>query len=606
MTNQRAMPPLRRPVLLGALTAIVALFIVTPVASSSFLGDDLFNSNMNGYLSANHLTLLQMSWVSTSAFLVSTSRFLPASPLEGFGVFTVFHDLAAYKAFQVGMLLLDLVLFGLFLRALRVGVGAAALSGLLVAATMQFHGHYDGYLGFSALTEYVLALMLGSWILFAAFLRGAGARALVAAFLLYLLGVLTYETCYPLSVVHVLIAVHLRGRQGWRASLPFLALSGIALAGLLVGRVVFPQHGTAAYALHLDPRAYLPTVINQLSASIPLSYLGFHQQLFASQDAFWMTTPWWLLLALVAAAAPAAFIALRSAAVPPRTLAVPAAIGAIIWVVPALLLAAIPRYQREVQPGYGYIWMVIEGFGAALVMGCGLALLAAALRGTARTVVSAVLAVAYALVIAATFVTNARTLETLEGERSAHIDVTSALRDGILAGVPDGATLETDSPAQLLNRGTAASDGRWLASARYWIYQESGRVIRVHGIAQNPPELACSRPACSPAGVYALRDVAFDPLNGYALAGRTRSSVASSDGSAHQLVDDVRVHVRGDRLAQFAERGPLVLSYPCGTPATVAHSPVVATPDAIRRGTTVRIEQRCAIDIEQATLQAPS
>src|SRR5665213_3614756 len=342
------MPPLRRPVLLGALTAIVALFIVTPVASSSFLGDDLFNSNMNGYLSANHLTLLQMSWVSTSAFLVSTSRFLPASPLEGFGVFTVFHDLAAYKAFQVGMLLLDLVLFGLFL----------------------------------------LALMLGSWILFAAFLRGAGARALVAAFLLYLLGVLTYETCYPLSVVHVLIAVHLRGRQGWRASLPFLALSGIALAGLLVGRVVFPQHGTAAYALHLDPRAYLPTVINQLSASIPLSYLGFHQQLFASQDAFWMTTPWWLLLALVAAAAPAAFIALRSAAVPPRTLAVPAAIGAIIWVVPALLLAAIPRYQREVQPGYGYIWMVIEGFGAALVMGCGLALLAAALRGTARTVVS--------------------------------------------------------------------------------------------------------------------------------------------------------------------------------------------------------------------------
>src|SRR5665213_2466134 len=144
------MPPLRRPVLLGALTAIVALFIVTPVASSSFLGDDLFNSNMNGYLSANHLTLLQMSWVSTSAFLVSTSRFLPASPLEGFGVFTVFHDLAAYKAFQVGMLLLDLVLFGLFLRALRVGVGAAALSGLLVAATMQFHGHYDGYLACSA------------------------------------------------------------------------------------------------------------------------------------------------------------------------------------------------------------------------------------------------------------------------------------------------------------------------------------------------------------------------------------------------------------------------------------------------------------------------
>jgi hypothetical protein len=603
------MPPFGRPALLGALTAIVAVFIIMPVASSSYLGDDLFNSSMNGFLAENHISLNQLCWTTTMGFFRTTSRFLPASGWVGYGVFVWFGDLVSYKTYQVATLALDLVLFAWFLRTLRVGAGFGALCTLLVVATMQFHGHYDGYLGFSALTENVLALMLGSWISFALYLRGAGLAALALSAGLYLIGVLTYETCYPLSVVHVLIAIHIGGsrawRSAWRSTWPFLALSGLALATLALGRVIHPQLEGAVYALHLDPRLYVPTVINQMSASIPLSYLVFfHAQLFPTAFLFWGTVPWWLVTALVVVAAAAAFSVLRAIETTPRALLVPAAIGAVIWVEPALLLSAIPRYQHEVGPGYGYIWMVIEGFGAALVIACGLAVLVGMLRGAGRTGAIALLAAGYAIVIASSFVTNERTLTLFEGERAARIDVTAALHDGILAGVPDGATVVTDTPAQLTHRGFAASHSNTLQNPAFWVFQETGRVEHVSSIEEEPSPLDCGKTTCAPVGIYALRDVPLDALDGYAIAGQARSTERGVDGVIHPLIGDVRVHLRGDNLARAAERGALVLTYPCGTAAapSAGTSSIEASPDAIRRGTTVRIEQRCPIDIEQAAL----
>ncbi len=588
---------------MALLTAVVCAFIILPIASSAYLGDDLFNSAFRGLLAEHGTSFFETVWATTIGFFQSTARFMPALYVQLYGVHSVFPNLAAYKAYQVAIFAFDLVLFALFLRAIRLDAPLIAVSVLMVAATMQFHGHYDGYLGFSAMNGYLLALMLGSWLFFASYLRRSGWPQMAGALLLYLVAVLSYEMCYPLSAVHALIAVRLRGGASWRTAWPFLLISVAAFTAFGAARVAFPQQGDAVYALRLDPRWYLPTLINQTTASIPLAYLAFfHQKLFSAGTHFGGATPWWLLVSLGAAGGGAAFIALRSVSISVRELTIPAIIGGWIWFDPALLLSAIPRYQREVAPGFGYQFMVFGGFGAAIVFSCAIAALIALAKGRARIAAAAAGAAAFAIIIAASFETNERTLQNFERERAARINITAALNDGIVADVPPGARLVADTQEELMRRiAEIPKNSETLENPRMFVREQSGRSLQVRAMSENPSPLACGQATCLPAvRTYALRDVPFDVRDGYTVLGRLTKSVRMPDGTMHPLVTNIRIHLQGDRLARSAEDSGLAFAYRCGAGGDrTNHSlPLLIVPSAVRRGTIIEIKASCPVDLE--------
>jgi hypothetical protein len=449
-----------------ALIAMLAAFILSPIASSGFLGDDQFNSTVNGLLAARHENLLSLVWSTTVGFLRDTARFLPLGYLEFYGTFHFFPNLAAYKLLQIFALAGDIALVTTLLRNLEFDAGFIGLTIVFVLGSIQFHGHYDGYLGFSVVEEYLLALTLGSWICFIRWFKSGRAALGIAAFALYVIAVLSYETCYPFALGHLILAVALGGKKAWYRALPFLSVGVAAFGALAVARRLFPQNEAAIYFFRLDPGVIVQTFFNQATAPFPLMFLLFHSGYDPGTAKFWSATPAWILLPVASLAFFLTYLALRRLDARERPLGFVALLGAALWLTPAFLISPIPRYQREISLGFGYIIMVIGGFGAALVLASVVAKLMHAFPTRFRTRLAAALGCLAAVVAVLSFETNQLTLATYEGERIAQLDLISALDDGVAASVPDGADLWVDTKAQLFVRLTRESVRRKILRRR--------------------------------------------------------------------------------------------------------------------------------------------
>jgi len=598
--NAPEMPVLRRITPLAALVAVAVAFVIVPIFSSAFLGDDQFNSTINGSLSEHHTSVNEMAWRTTLGIFRTSSRFVPGFYYQAWEMFHFVPNLAGYKTIQVVLLGLDFGLLAVLLRLIRFDAALTALAVLFALTSVQFYGHYDGYLGFSATAEFWLALTLGSWIAFAAWLRSEdGNWGRRIAILLFIVSVLNYETLYPMSLGHVFIAMHVRGRAAWRTAWPFLAITVAAVGELFVARILIPQPPNADYALHLFSFAYFRTVFYQMTASLPLAHLAFyHAQLFPPGVAFWSVVPVWLLLCVAAVSGLAAYYALRTLAVSAIRLVLPACLGAWLWAEAALLLAAISRYQREVVPGLGYAPMVLGGFGAAIVLACALAAIVARVPATLRNASAAAFAVLYAIVLTASFETNERTLANFEGERAALINLTAALEGGVASTVPDGATLLSDSPLQIMNRYDAMSANReGLDNPRFFVREHSGKSVRVRSIREIPSPIACAMQTCPVADTYGLHDVPVDVRDGYTAVGRVSRIARLSDGTLRAWLSDARIYVRGDRIAGLSERAGLVVVYTCASDGRQQEARLALSPPAIRRGATVPIAAACPVDL---------
>lgn len=598
------MPAFRRITPLAVLVSVTVAFIILPIAMSAFLGDDLFNSTVNGLLREQDASIGAVAWSTTLAFFHSTARFLPGFYMQAYGLFHLAPGLATYKAVQITLLALDFVLLVIFLRAIRLDAGVIGAAVLLVLASIQFHGHYDGYLGFSGTNEFLLALAFGSWIMFAAYLRHENSWLLFGSIALFVMAAMSYELCYALSLIHGLIAYQARGRAGIRVALPFFVVTAIAFAQIALARSFNPQGGSKIYAFHLDPFDYVRTFFYQTTASLPLTYLAFHfSQLYPPGTRLFSASPPWLLIALALSAGAAAFLSLRGIATRPRALAVPAVIGLWLWVEAALLLAPIPRYQQEVQPGFGYSPMVIGGFGAGIFLACVLGVLVSRVPARVRTPVYALAAAFFALVLTASFDTNERTLTLYEGERGAVLNISAALDDGLASVLPNGSILLTDAPAELFHRDDAIRyDLRRLDNPRYFVREHADRSVRVRGLWETPPAVACSSASCTVSETYGLRDVPLDVRDGYSVIGEVRRVASSSGGTLRTWTSGLRIHLRGDRLARAAERSGLTLEYTCASDRSLRTTTLAASPDAIRRGTIAAVPATCLVDLETVQL----
>jgi hypothetical protein len=595
-----------RPSALAVLATVTAAFVIMPIGVSAFLADDQFNSTVNGFLSAHGITASQLAWHNAINLFRSTSRFVPGFYYQAYWLFNLVPGLAAYKAVQIVTFALDLALLGALLRALRFDAAFAVVAVLFVLTSVQFHGHYDGYLGFSVTNEFWLLLIFSSWLAFTWWLRSPGGNlGRRISVLLFIILVLQYEAVYPISLGHLFIAMRLRGRSGWRTAIPFLAISAFCFGQMLLTRVLIPQQPTADYSLHVTSFGYLRTVFFQTTASLPLMYLAFHRDaLFPPAVGFWSAAPTWLLLAVAVVSGSTAFVAFRSLRpAAARTLLWPACLGLWLWIEAALLLAAIPRYQVEVGPGFGYSEMVMGGFGAGIVIACIFALLAARVSARARPLVAAVLAAGYALVLTASFETNARTLVVYEGERAALINLTAALDHGVLSDVPEGATVLTDSPLQLMQRyAVMRADLDELDNPKFFVREHAGRLVRMRGLAEEPVAVPCRATACPVDDTFGLHDVPIDVRDGFTAVARLSRVSLRDDGTLRTWsTGAVRLHVRGDRLAS-ADLRDTVIEYACAANGAVRSAPISLSPAAIRGGSVMLLRPSCAVDLASMRL----
>jgi hypothetical protein len=255
------------------------------------------------------------------------------------------------------------------------------------------------------------------------------------------------------------------------------------------------------------------------------------------------------------------------------------------------LLSAIPRYQHEIHPGFGYVFMVIGGFGAGLVLACAICLLLRRLPSNLLASGRIVIAVSYAAVMLMSFLTNERTVARYEPERFAVLSLTDALERGVLDGAPNGALLVTDVPAQLFNR--PASSG--LDNPRFFVREHAGLSLEVQSLRAQPAALPCPG-ACPPQGAWALRDVPIDANSSYSLAGAVAAARSNDAGALEAYVTRVNVSVRGRQLATAAHAGRLAFQYVCLNGQT-GRAPLRTSLEAIAMPCPVSLEESNVVSV---------
>jgi hypothetical protein len=492
---------------------VLAVVLLRPVLKTGYFSDDIVNSLVDGVLRYHHLSLGELIALDITGWL-RAGRFFPLMIVLVRGSFHLLPGLAAYKGYLVAAVAVNLLLFARLVRRLTQSPALAGLAVLAAAALFQLRAYHDPLLSFHGFMQFVLAATLLSLLALDRFLVGGSRLWLVAAVLCYLLALLTYEASYPFFLLHAALA-RARG-HGWKTTalttLPFAGAALACAAVPLVLRTVLGYPVPPAYRPNLDPLAFAGALGKQLLAAVPLSYfLSGPPDLFPPSAVMLRRFP----AVLTVAAFALALTLLRrlrreqpqGGTVGARGLAV---MGFLVWTLPALLVSTSPKYQGELLPGLGYLPVYVQYYGVALLLLAGASAVGRRLAGRPVLARAAGIAaaLALALVTGQAHVANLAVAGNLTPFRTARENMEAALDGGLLAGVPDGATLLlTDDGYQLWHHGEQPLADGDLTASEYFCFLHSGK--RVTTVVRPPDAEGSARPLPEGRGeVYEVRAVA--------------------------------------------------------------------------------------------------
>jgi hypothetical protein len=428
--------------------AVLAV-VVLPAVHASLRGDDGWNSEKQGLLELKGTSLARLIWGYIRDFVATQGRPQPLGVAQGELTIWLFDDHpAAYRLCLIALTVLCASLLYRLARRLGLGAASALLVLVLLAGAIQFRQSHDPMLGYYGTTQVVLALLLGSLLAFDRYLREGGSRALWLGVALFLLCPLLYESAYPLAGVHLALALmHRRGRAAIRAARPFLAIGAGFLLLSFVLRKLAPEV-SAGYQVSFKPLSILRSYAVQLLPPIPTSSVTLDPapQLARPTKPELVGAAWRGLAVLALVAGCLLQLArergerLPSGAVVRRVLVV----GAALWLTAPVLIATAVKYQQTLTPGRGYLPVLIQVFGYALVAtGALLAALRAAGTRSVAALRLTVIGAACLLGFGAGVVgyANLRVVALEQPAKHTRELLEQAAADGVFAAVPERSTL---------------------------------------------------------------------------------------------------------------------------------------------------------------------
>jgi hypothetical protein len=339
-------------------------------------------------IKASHDSFWHMFSQQTLFWMRAFGRFFPMSTLETMAIFTVFSTRAAYKAFQVVAVLGSVGLLVITISVVTRRRALGVLAGMVVALSLQIRIFHDPILQFSAQQAIVVSLLLASLLSFHLALARKRPWLLVPMAACWIIALLTYETMYFLSPVFALAL--LLSNATWRDRIRALAVLAIPVVVLLVfvshlrgdAKLTAPQ-----YTANLAPERVLGTLYNQAGAAVPMSYAAYQPNpAIKSASHAWHYSGVGDALTFAMAAVVLLVSVLRLRNVHWRTLLFLVLTGLLLWLLPALIVAATKKWQDELKPGVGYVSVFVEYFGVSLIITALLTALAGLLRAVVRPV----------------------------------------------------------------------------------------------------------------------------------------------------------------------------------------------------------------------------
>ena len=420
-----------------ALSAWTAVAILFASLRTGWFGDDASYANLRYAVATGRVTILGAARASYDTWLTTNGRWYPGLVAEKYAAFGIFEDRFAYKAFLIAMTLAALAAAWLLLSELA-NSRFASLSILGTIACFQIRGYHDPFIAYNGMIQAVAICAFVSLSAFLRYVESGKQTALIASIAWYVVACATYEVAYLFAPLYFTVALARRdARRSLGATLPFAAIGFAFVALAVVLRARAGVDPASPYAIHPDAAAYGSALVDQVTAALPLSYLILNpSKIFL---------PFWLgfgirpdPLAFVVAAA-CAFAVMHRAPIErlaPKLRGAMAGLGLSLVVLPALELPLLLKYQTELKPGLGYLPVLIEYFGIGILI----ALVARAAADSPRG--RSALIVAFGIVAALSGGANEKLADILEVPYLASRDgFERALAHGLLATVPDGATL---------------------------------------------------------------------------------------------------------------------------------------------------------------------
>ncbi len=426
-----------------------------PVLDSPYLGDDSWlESTLRGTVLLSNTSIGQICW-STVKDYVSGGRWYPLMVYY----YPVFYylDQHLYKAFAVIFVLMNVVLFGWFVRVLTSSRWVGLLSMLLPPLFLQLRIYHDPILAYYYLMQLEFTAILLSLIAFIKYLRTSRVMLLVLSLAAYGACLLTYEAFLAFWIAHFAVALVHFGKADLRRILktagPFCALAVANLAITLIVRSLF---GTSYEGISLNPSptAWAATFAKQVYSAIPLSYFfstdAFSQsweyaRTYFFNDLVVLCVGWTILWCFTSETA---FEAKRSESdTAVRALLL---LGICFWLLPGVLISFSGKYQKELTWGLGYLPVYVSSYGTAMLV---LAAIVAAyrfaerFRGSARRITVAAIALTGVVMCGITYNSNRMVIQRYNYVEHYHRAlIRDAMRGGLMSGVPNGSFMVSSLP----------------------------------------------------------------------------------------------------------------------------------------------------------------
>lgn len=352
------------------LISALAFATIRPTYLAGWQGDDMYYSLLNGMLEADHVSLVGAMQHSFQLWFFGNGRFYPGLILEKYLVFHLLANLFAYKTFLVMMTLVTLEAFRRCVATYQT-VAVANLAALIACTLFQERGYHDSILAYNAMPQMICIALLTSMIAYRRWLLGFGKQYLAASLALYSLAAVTYEVVYLLALLYIPLALSSRRRRrtSCKDAAPFVAIAALLVGVGVVSRLLFPPDPTSAYAVNATGQAVLRTAGYQIAAAFPLSYyLADPSHIFGRSNVaeFYRNAPIspYLFGAFLFVGILVVTDVRRQAADPRRLIV----IGVLVAVLPAMPLAILNKYQAELRLGLGYLPVLLQLFGVAMLM----------------------------------------------------------------------------------------------------------------------------------------------------------------------------------------------------------------------------------------------
>jgi len=270
------------------LLLIWTVWVLFPLLDTGLVSDDAYNSQINGAILTQGVTLWQRIWEEIVGWAVGAGRLCPLGFAYVYGLYYLTQDVFLIKGVTLLIICIDILLFSTIIRFLTRNQSLAYLCAFLVPLFFQFRFWHDPILGFTFLMPLMCMFLLSSILFLIKYLEQKKNYQLTCFALIYLISLLTYEITYAFGFLYIpIIFFHANRKRGIKILLIAILLTVIHI---LLARYIYSEHlmtvghDYPGAKLNLDIIKGIHALYIQVTSALPLSWkfanAPFHQKFY--------------------------------------------------------------------------------------------------------------------------------------------------------------------------------------------------------------------------------------------------------------------------------------------------------------------------------------